>query len=226
MSAVPKLGSGPRNLRPYTFCNHSGRVDALMTSINLLASWLAAVDTNPNLRDCIVDYAKGRGSITMEELCRNMDSRFRRMAVNQDVIGWRQFMKGIVCKGIQEIQTAYSIVEGSSVTPNRWTTGVVTKLLEATHGQWLYRCIQIHNTNKGTQATLRKEKLQQEIEDQQELGYDGLLEEDQILTEVNLEDLENSSGVRQEYWLTAIRAAREAQLLLGATIQHVPNNTA
>jgi hypothetical protein len=54
------------------------------------------------------------------------------MAVNQDVIGWRRFMEGMVCKGIREIQTAYSIVEGSSVTPKQWTTGVVTKLLEAT----------------------------------------------------------------------------------------------
>ncbi len=50
--------------------------------------------------------------------------------------------------------------------------------------------------NKGTQATLWKEELQKEIEDQQELGYDGLLEEDQFLAEVNLEDMENSSGER------------------------------
>jgi hypothetical protein len=116
------------------------------------------------------------------------------MAVDQDVIGWRRFMEGMVCKGIQEIQTSYSIVKESSVTPKQWTTGVVTKLLEATHGQWLYRCVQIHDRNKGIQATLRKEELQKEIKDQQELGYDGLLEEDQFLTEVNLEDLENSSG--------------------------------
>ena len=142
------------------------------------------------------------------------------MAVDQDIIGCRRFIEGMVCKGIREIQTAYSIVEGSSVTPEQWTTGVVTKLLEATHGQWLYRCIQIHDRNKGTQATLRNEELQKEIEDQQEMGYDGLLEEDQFLAEVNLEDLENSSGERQEYWLLAIRAAREARILSGTTTQH------
>ena len=68
--------------------------------------------------------------------------------------------------------------------------------------------------------------LQMEIEDQQDLGYDSLLEEDQFLAEVNLEDLENSSGERQENWLVAIRTAREAQLLSGATTQHVRNNTA
>ena len=135
-------------------------------------------------------------------------------------------MEGMVCKGIREIQTAYTVVEGSSVTPEQWTTGVVTKLLEATHGQWLYRSIQIHDRNKGTQATLWKEELQKEIEDQQELGYEGLLEEDQFLAEVNLEDLESSSGEQQEYWLVAIRTAREARLLSGATTQHVRNDPA
>ena len=164
-----------------------------MTSINLLATWLAVVGIDPDLRDCIVEYAKGRGGITMEEICRHMDPRFRRMAVDQ-IIGWRRFMEGMICKGIREIQTAYTVVEGSSFTFEQWTMGVVTKLLEATHGQWLYRCIQIHDRNKGTQATLRKEELQKEIVDQQELGYEGLLEEDQFLGEVNLEDLESSSG--------------------------------
>jgi hypothetical protein len=47
------------------------------------------------------------------------------------------------------------------------------------------------------------------------MGYSGLLKEDQYLAEVNLEDLETSSGERQEYWLVAIRAAQEAGVLQG-----------
>ncbi len=44
-------------------------------------------------------------------------------------------------------------------------------------------------------------------------GWDDLLEEDQYLAEINLEDLENTNGERQEYWLVAIRAARTASRL-------------
>jgi hypothetical protein len=43
------------------FCNHAGRVDVLMKSIELLESWLVEVETDPDLWDCIVKYAKGRG---------------------------------------------------------------------------------------------------------------------------------------------------------------------
>ena len=62
---------------------------------------------------------------------------------------------------------------------------------------------------------LRKEELQREIKSQQEMGMEGLMEEDQYLAEVNLGDLESTTGERQEYWLVAICAAREASILQG-----------
>ena len=75
-------------------------------------------------------------------------------------------MEGMVCQRLREIQAMYTSIKGSGVTPEQWTTGVVIKLLEATHGQWLYRCVQLHDRVQGTIATQRKEELQREIEDQ------------------------------------------------------------
>ena len=49
-----------------------------------------------------------------------------------------------------------------------------------------------------------------EIEKQQELGEDGLLDNDKYLMEINLNDLETTSGEKEEYWLLAIRSARKA----------------
>ena len=53
-----------------------------------------------------------------------------------------------------------------------------------------------------------------EVEHQQELGGDGLREEDQWLLEVNLEDLEHNNGEREAYWVLAIETAREHHRLL------------
>ncbi len=100
-----------------------------MASIDLLSSWLADVDTEPDLRECIVDYARGRGSLSMLEICQGMDPRFQRMARAQDKIGWRWFMERMVAKDLGEIQATYSEIEGSNVTPEQWTIGVVIKLL-------------------------------------------------------------------------------------------------
>ncbi len=109
----------------------------------------------------------------------------------------------------------YTQVEGSNITSVQWAQGLIIKLLEATHGQWLYRCVQVHDRVLGPRATARKEEIQLAIKAQQEIGTEDLLEEDQYLVEVNLEDLESTSGERQEYWLIAIRAAREAGILQG-----------
>ena len=48
-----------------------------------------------------------------------------------------------------------------------------------------------------------------DIEKQQELGNYSIEEGDKYLIEINLEDLENTSDKKQQYWLLAIRAARD-----------------
>ena len=153
----------------------------------------------------------------MTEICRGMDNRYLRMAEEQDDIGWRRFMEGMICHGLWGLQELYTTVEGSNVSGEQWVTGVVIKLLKTTHRQWLYRCIQVHDKFSGIQGTQQKEELQMAIEAQQDMGCGDLTEEDQYLAEVNLENLEYTSGERQEYWLVAIQAAREASRLQGSS---------
>ena len=45
------------------------------------------------------------------------------------------------------------------------------------------------------------------------MGGEELAEDDKYLLEINLEDMETTSGERQEYWLLAIHAARKARIL-------------
>ena len=55
----------------------------------------------------------------------------------------------------------------------------------------------VHDTVSGLKAAERKEEPQMEIEDQIELGGAGLDEQDRYLLEINLEDLETSTGEDQ-----------------------------
>ena len=66
----------------------------------------------------------------------------------------------------------------------------------------------------GSEAAQRKEELQQLIEEQIEKGSEGLDEQDRYLLDINLEDLETSSGEDQYYWLVAIQAPREHRAIL------------
>jgi hypothetical protein len=194
-------------------CDHSGRVETLRHTIDLMEAWMEEVDTEPDLLDCIAEYAWARGGRTMIDICTGLGDDFQRMARDQDAIGWRRFMEGMICTRMREIQSHFHYREGTRTNPGRWAKGLILKLLEATHGQWLYRNVQIHDTVAGTQATLRKEEIQREIEAQMEMGTDGILDEDLWMMEVNLGDMETTSGEQEEYWLVAIRAAREAAML-------------
>ena len=142
----------------------------------------------------------------MEEICEEncYDQRYRVMARAQDEIGWRRFMEGMICKEFGRIHRMHVGLQASQLSAEKWGVGLVTKLLEVTHGQWLYRNIQVHDKISCTLVTLRKEELQLEIKRQQELGTAGLLDEDCHLAECNLRDLEDSSGATETYWLLAI----------------------
>ena len=192
-------------------CEEVGRVDILLQTIALLERWLRDMDTDPRLTECIGNFARARGSLQMVDICRQAQyPDLMQLARSQDCIGWRRFMEGMISREILSVQNDYYAVLGMQWRLEKWATGLVIKLLEITHGQWLYRNVVVHDAKAGRLATIRKEQILSQIEEQQALGGEDLLEEDQYLMEVNLEGLDDSDGSRQEYWLMAIRSARIA----------------
>ena len=121
------------------FCDNAGRVETLWHTIDLKEGWMEEADTHPILLDCITEYACGRGGRTMVEICTRLDEVYQQMAADQDAIGWRRCMEGMVCSRMCKIQSLYHFQEGTRITPKWWTKGLILKLLEATLGQWLYR---------------------------------------------------------------------------------------
>ena len=90
-------------------------------------------------------YAKGRGVITTKEIVDNITNCMYPLTQSQDLIVWRRFMKGMISKEIMDIQKSYLALSSYHLSIERWTTVLITKLLEVTHGQWLYRNVPVHN---------------------------------------------------------------------------------
>ena len=80
----------PETCNHILHCPHDGRVKALHATINIIDQWMKNSNTDPDLRDCIFEYAMGRGRISMEEICtkNDYDDRYKNMARSQDSIGW------------------------------------------------------------------------------------------------------------------------------------------
>ncbi len=168
-----------------------------------LEQWLDEADTDLDLADSIVEYVQQRGTTTMEEVVREAPCRFWTMGLSQDRIGWRRSLEGMILKEITVIQRQFYALNGSRLSLEKWSSRLITRLMEITHGQWLYRNYIVHDLASGTIATARKENLLLEIELQCELGDAGLLEENKYLAKVNLEEMESSLGNGNiiGYWL-------------------------
>ena len=68
-------------------------------------------------------------------------------------------MEGMVSKELGTIPTHFLQLSDSRLTIDCWGVGRVTKLLECTRGQWLYRNIVVHDRASGDIATQRKGKF-------------------------------------------------------------------
>ncbi len=122
-------------------------------------------------------------------------------------------MEGMISKKLVCLQEDYHVLTGEGLSAILWASQLVVRLLEVTHGQWIYRNIQVHDEHQGMLRTREKEELQWQIEEELELGFDAFLPMDKCLANVKLEDLETSDGLRQEYWLIAVKTARAAAAL-------------
>ncbi len=125
-------------------------------------------------------------------------------------------MEGMISKEILPIQQDYVDLGERTLSLEAWAHGLVVKLLEVNHGQWLYRNVHVHDKVAGVAVMACKEEIQCFIEDQLELGEEGLDPNDHYLLEINLEDLDTSSGEEQHYWLLQIKATQRNCALRGA----------
>ena len=169
--------------------------------------------TIPKLRRLLLEYAHSRGGQSMLSIVPDRSGPYYNLAVSMDRIGWRRFMEGMISKEIFEIQNKAPADDGTRMELDKWGQQLVIRLLEVTHGQWLYRNVHVHDMVSGDLASKRKEEIRRELLDQMELGGAGLAEEDMYLLEINLDDLDESTGLEQAYWLVALRAARVAREL-------------
>jgi len=207
----PSCLDTPETCAHILMCEQEDRVTCFRRSAKNLQEWLRSVGTCEMLEEAIMLFVKSRNSLSfMECIDGTREPALVRLAKSQDEIGWRRFMEGMVSKEFCKIQDTHSRISGNHILGPKWAQGLSLKLLEFTHGLWLVRNFLIHDKVSGMLALERKEEIQVALEEQLEMGTEGLEEDDLYLMEINLEDLESTSGEHQAYWLLAVQAARDA----------------
>jgi hypothetical protein len=116
----------------------------------------------------------------------------------------------MVSNKLLPIQSAVSHSSRSSSNTTRWISSLITQLLQVTNTQCIYQCVLVHDRMTGTLILAHKEELLKEVENQLYISQAGLNKQDRFLLECIFDELANTAGEHQEYWLLVIQAAREA----------------
>ena len=93
----------------------------------------------------------------MGEIVGRRGGRLRQLAQSMDKIGWRRFMEGMISVEVEKMQGEMEDAGRCEMTVKSWCEVLVLKLLEVTHGQWLYRNVHVHDKVSGEKAMRRKE---------------------------------------------------------------------
>ncbi len=63
------------------------------------------------------------------------------LGASQDKIGWKRFMEGMVSKEFEQEHEATYQAGRSRLSGKAWVRHLVQRLLEFTHGIWIYRIV-------------------------------------------------------------------------------------
>jgi hypothetical protein len=93
-----------------------------------------------------------------------MSPKLKTLAESQDRIGWRNFTEGHISTHFYEIQTFHLAMSSSFLNGTDWTKQLITKILQITHSQWIYRNILLQDKRQGYLHHKRAEELTKEME--------------------------------------------------------------
>ena len=134
------------------------------------------------------------------------------LAKSQDRIGWQNFTEGHISIHFYEIQCFHLAMSSSLLKGADWTKQFISRLLQITHLQWIYRNISRHNKCQGYLRNKQADLLLTEIESLADVSPEDVLESRRFLLEINFTELTNFHLETQKYWVLAVHAALAATM--------------
>jgi hypothetical protein len=170
-------------------CPEKDRMRLLIDSMVKLCRWMEADEKmDPELAYWIPKYILMRGDKPFLALG-YMSPKLKTLAESQDKIGWRNFTEGHISIHFYEIQTFHLAMSSSLLNGTDWTKQFITKILQITHSQWIYRNILLQDTRQGYLHHKRADKLMKEMEVLADLSPEDVPEASRFLLEINFTEL-------------------------------------
>ena len=197
-------------------CPDEGRTKLLSENVADLTAWMSRDDqTDPEIQYWIPKYILMRGARPLSEMG-FMSPQFKALAASQDIIGWREFTEGHISTHFYTIQSFHLAMSRSYLNGEDWTKQFISKILQITHSQWIFRNISLHDKTQGYLRNKKADEILQIINEFADVPPEEIPDDSRFLLEINFTDLAKSHLETQTYWILAMEAAIKAKSLESA----------
>ncbi len=176
----PSCGCFDESTKHITRCRHPGRSSVFAESIESLDQWMRCQDTNPEVVYLFRTFLLGRGTRTMTSILRP-GSRLRLVAQHHDRLGWDNFLEGRICALWVELRARDLKERKLEQSADHWARGLMRRLLEIVHQQWLYRNATVHMKLKDGITSAQHILILKRIEECLEIDPEELLKKNKDL---------------------------------------------
>jgi hypothetical protein len=97
-----------------------------------------------------------------------------------------------------------------------WTKQFISRILQITHSQWIFRNVSLHNRTHGYLHNQKAEEILHQINILLDLAPEEVPKASRFLLEINFSELSKSHLETQKYWMLAVDAALKAKALESA----------
>ena len=192
-------------------CPDDGRTKLLQECVTDLIEWMSTKDqTDPEILYWIPKYILMRGDKPLSAMG-HMSPQFKALAASQDVIGWRDFTEGHISTHFYAIQSFHLAMSSSYLNGEDWTKQFISKILQVTHSQWIFRNVSLHDRTQGYLRNKRSDEILHLVNELSEVSPEEIPENSRFLLEINFSELKNAHLETQTYWTIAMEAAIKAQ---------------
>ncbi len=157
-------------------------------SVDSLVLWMESQQTGPKLVGVIRSYLLARGTKTAVSLL-HPESSLKMAARFHDCLGWDNFVEERICALWAEIRAQEIHTQGLQWGADFWAHGLMRRLLELTHCQWLYCNATVHMLVKDGMTAAQHNLILPRMEECLLIDPADLLVEDGQLLDADFDQL-------------------------------------
>ena len=178
-------------------------------SVKGLIGWMGTTSSDPVLTGCVQHYLTSHGEGSMIDIAKGHKS-LSAWASHHHTIRWDNFLEGRVSTQFFQLPEKYMRDIHARQNIKSWAVHFISRLLQITHQQWLYRNMRLHIRLVEGKTANEHEVIRQQVVDMLHTKEEDLLPQHQHLLHRDFSALGEGATTDRQYWLADMSSALQA----------------